>query len=153
MKSAFLAIASVVAALVLASAPQQPPRRPSGQPSLSGAPRRLRLSGRRAYDLRFILYDADSGGSQVGSTVTKEDVTVTAGLFTTSLDFGAVFDGNKRFLEIGCDPGERRSVHGGGIAAGADAHAECGVEPDGAVVGRERDAGGFRRRNRRGQRR
>jgi hypothetical protein len=57
------------------------------------------------YDLRFILYDADIGGSQVGPVVTKEDLTVAGGLFTVSLDFGAAFDGNKRFLEIAVRPG------------------------------------------------
>jgi hypothetical protein len=53
------------------------------------------------YDIRFILYDADSGGTQIGSTVTKEDITVTDGLFTTTLDFGASsFTGDARWLEI-----------------------------------------------------
>ncbi len=42
-----------------------------------------------AFDLRFIMYDAESGGSQVGETVTKEDVSVTGGLFSVELDFGA----------------------------------------------------------------
>ncbi len=53
------------------------------------------------YDIRFILYDADSGGAQVGSTVTVEDIEVTDGLFTTTLDFGASsFNGDARWLEI-----------------------------------------------------
>src|SRR5688572_23024492 len=53
------------------------------------------------YDLRFILFDAESGGAQVGSTVEKADVAVENGLFTTELDFGApAFDGNARWLEI-----------------------------------------------------
>jgi hypothetical protein len=54
-----------------------------------------------SYDLRFILYDADSGGDQVGDTQTRGDVTVTAGLFTVDLDFGeGAFDGDARWLEI-----------------------------------------------------
>lgn len=60
-----------------------------------------------AYDLRFILYDAETGGAQVGSvTETKEDVAVTQGLFTTSLNFGATaFNGDARWLEIAVRPG------------------------------------------------
>jgi hypothetical protein len=52
------------------------------------------------YDLQFALHDAASAGTQVGSTVTKEDETVTDGLFTVELDFGAVFDGTALYLEI-----------------------------------------------------
>jgi hypothetical protein len=53
------------------------------------------------YDFRFILYNSDAGGTQVGSTVTKDDVVVTNGLFMTTLDFGTgAFDGDARYLEI-----------------------------------------------------
>lgn len=51
-------------------------------------------------DLTFKLFNASSGGLQVGSTITQNGVTVTDGLFTTQLDFGPVFDGSARFLEI-----------------------------------------------------
>jgi hypothetical protein len=40
------------------------------------------------YDIRFIMYDAESGGSQVGNTIQKTNVPVTNGLFTVDLDFG-----------------------------------------------------------------
>src|SRR5438034_242988 len=40
------------------------------------------------YDLTFALYDALSGGTQVGSTITMLNQTVTTGLFTVTLDFG-----------------------------------------------------------------
>lgn len=64
------------------------------------------------YDLRFILFDADSGGVQVGSTVEKADVVVTNGLFTTELDFGApAFDGNARWLEIAIRPGNQTGTY------------------------------------------
>ncbi len=57
------------------------------------------------YDLRAIVYDADIGGSQVGPIVTNLAVTVTGGLFTTSLDFGpGVFNGAARWLELGVRP-------------------------------------------------
>jgi hypothetical protein len=57
------------------------------------------------YDLQVALFDAASGGAQVGPTLTRDDVVVTNGLFTVSLDFGAVFAGSKRWLELGVRPG------------------------------------------------
>lgn len=52
------------------------------------------------YDFQFNLSNAPTGGSQVGSTVPKTAVPVTNGLFTTTLDFGAVFTGNATWLAI-----------------------------------------------------
>lgn len=52
------------------------------------------------HDLRFRLYDAFAGGAQVGPTLCANNVSVTEGLFTVSLDFGAQFAGDQRFLEI-----------------------------------------------------
>jgi len=57
------------------------------------------------YDLQLALFDAASGGSQVGPTLTRDDIVVSDGLFTTSLDFGAVFAGSKRWLELRVRPG------------------------------------------------
>ena len=57
------------------------------------------------YDLQFVLLDAPSGGSQVGPVVTRDDVVVTSGLFVVSLDFGPVFGGSKRWLEVRVRPG------------------------------------------------
>jgi len=58
------------------------------------------------YDLQFILYDAENGGSQVGGIVAKNDVTVTDGLFTVYLDFGvSAFTGSARYLEVSVRPG------------------------------------------------
>ncbi len=57
------------------------------------------------YDFEFKLYNALSGGSQVGSTVATGDVTVTNGLFTVQLDFGNVFNGTALYLNIGVRPG------------------------------------------------
>ena len=53
-------------------------------------------------DLRFILYDAQISGSQVGAIQEKTGVDVTNGLFTIpDLDFGeGVFTGEARWLEI-----------------------------------------------------
>ena len=52
-------------------------------------------------DFQFKLYDASSGGSQIGSTITKANQTVTDGRFTVSLDFGSsAFQGSNRWLQI-----------------------------------------------------
>jgi hypothetical protein len=51
------------------------------------------------YDLSFALYDAASGGNQLGPGLTNTAVGVTNGVFSVLLDFGAnVFDGNARWL-------------------------------------------------------
>jgi hypothetical protein len=57
------------------------------------------------YDLQFVLFDAATGGTQVGPVVTRDDILVTNGLFTVSLDFGPVFGAAPRFLDIGVRPG------------------------------------------------
>ena len=55
-----------------------------------------------SYDLTFAVWDAASGPSQLGSTLTNLNVRVSNGLFTVALDFGAgVFNGGERWLEIG----------------------------------------------------
>jgi hypothetical protein len=51
-------------------------------------------------DFQFSLWDAISGGSQIGGTLSLSAVTVTNALFTVSLDFGAgAFAGSDRFLQ------------------------------------------------------
>jgi hypothetical protein len=58
------------------------------------------------HDFRFVLYDAAVGGAQVGPIVTVDDVAVSGGLFTVSLDFGAgAFGSDARWLEIAARPG------------------------------------------------
>jgi len=53
------------------------------------------------YFLQFKLFDAASGGTQIGSTIPDISVTVSNGGFSTSLDFGpGPFSGANRFLEI-----------------------------------------------------
>jgi hypothetical protein len=52
------------------------------------------------HDLRFRLYDAAAGGTQVGPTLCADNVTVADGMLTVSLDFGGQFEGQQRFLEV-----------------------------------------------------
>lgn len=52
------------------------------------------------YDFEFALYDALSGGTQIGSTLTRSAVSVSNGIFSVNLDFGQNFPGANRFLEI-----------------------------------------------------
>jgi hypothetical protein len=56
-------------------------------------------------DFRFTLYDAVTSGAQVGQAIEKKNLPVSAGLFVTELDFGPVFNGGQRFLEIAVRPG------------------------------------------------
>ena len=64
----------------------------------------LRRAGSPVNDscaMQFALYDAASAGVQVGPTVSRSAVQVAEGLFTIpDLDFGAVFTGDARWLEI-----------------------------------------------------
>jgi hypothetical protein len=58
------------------------------------------------YDFVFRLYDADTGGAQVGSAVTVDGWPVVDGLFTLQLDFGpGAFDSDARWLEVSVRPG------------------------------------------------
>lgn len=58
-----------------------------------------------AYDFQLRLFDAPAAGAPVGATVTRDDVAVADGLFTVSLDFGPVFTGSARWLEMAVRPG------------------------------------------------
>jgi len=57
------------------------------------------------YGLRFTIYDLPVAGAVVAGPVTNSAVAVSNGLFTVALDFGAVFNGAARWLEIGVRPG------------------------------------------------
>jgi hypothetical protein len=58
------------------------------------------------YDLRFTLYDADTGGNQIGNPVFIEDLQIQNGLFTVEIDFGInpFSSGQRRWIEIGIRP-------------------------------------------------
>lgn len=79
-----------------ASAPLSTSFTYQGQLKLSGGP----VNG--LCDFQFSLWDTASGGTQIASTQTKTNVSVTNGLFTIpDLDFGsAAFTGDARWLQI-----------------------------------------------------
>jgi hypothetical protein len=52
------------------------------------------------HDLKFRLFDAPTGGNQVGPELCVNDVSVVDGQFTILLDFGAQFSGASRHIEI-----------------------------------------------------
>jgi hypothetical protein len=53
-----------------------------------------------SFDFEFLLFDQLSGGAQVGSTLSRNGVSVANGGFNVKLDFGSNFPGADRFLEI-----------------------------------------------------
>jgi hypothetical protein len=53
-----------------------------------------------SYDFVFSLVDSNNAGNYIGSNLTNLAVNVTNGLFIVPLDFGQVFDGSARWLEI-----------------------------------------------------
>jgi hypothetical protein len=60
------------------------------------------------YDLRFSIYDQETGGTQYGSTTDYPDQTVTAGIFSLNLSVGLmqnVFTGGPRWLQVEVRPG------------------------------------------------
>ena len=57
-------------------------------------------------DFKFGLYGSATGADQVGTTQTKNDVTLTNGFFDVALDFGeGRFKGDARYLKIEVDCG------------------------------------------------
>ncbi len=52
------------------------------------------------YDFEFALFDAVSGGNQIGATIPRNNMSITNGIFTVKLDFGSSFPGVDRYLHI-----------------------------------------------------
>lgn len=63
------------------------------------------------YDLEFELYDSQTGGSSIGTRTTIEDHMVDNGGFTAELDFGDVFDGSQRWIEIRVREGDSMGAY------------------------------------------
>lgn len=98
MRSARLALVFLVLFGVTGNLLAQQPFTYQGMLKASGVP----ANGN--YDFQFSLWTANSGGSQVGSTLTRIGVSVGNGLFTAELDFGNVWDGSDRHLQIAVRP-------------------------------------------------
>ncbi len=58
------------------------------------------------YDFQFKLFEAVSDGNQLGADINRPEVDVIDGYFTVDMNFGDVFDGNERWLDIGVRPGD-----------------------------------------------
>jgi hypothetical protein len=91
-------------------------------------------------DFRFKLFNASTGGTQFGSTQTLTSVSVSNGLFTVSIDFGATFVGQARWLEtsVTCPSGgsfttltPRQQLFATPNAMFAE---NAAVKPDGATI-------------------
>lgn len=64
------------------------------------------------YDFEFRLFDAATLGAQVGAFDTQSNVSVTDGLFTVTLSFGAnVFTADARWMDIRVRPGASGGAH------------------------------------------
>ena len=90
-------------------------------------------------DFQFSLWNASSGGTQVGTTQTKSNVSVSNGLFTTSLDFGGVFTGDARWLQVAvrCPTGSGMYTNLSPRQALTAAPYALGLRPGAAIVGQE----------------
>jgi hypothetical protein len=79
-------------------------------PVLAALPSAFTYDGRAflddgLYDFQFKLWTAASGGTQVGGSLTRQQVQLQARLFRVVLDFGpTAFTGENRYLEIGYRP-------------------------------------------------
>lgn len=84
----------IIAGFCMSTAAQSTEFTYQGQITTSGSP----ATGN--HDFEFALFDALSGGTQVGSTISLTGIAVTNGIFSAKLDFGNQFPGASRFLEI-----------------------------------------------------
>jgi len=116
MKGKWTLLGSILAMLLLALAVglarAQEPQPPQGSVGIQAAlgtaftyQGQLKKAGSPisdTCDFQFSLWDASTGGTQIGSTQTKTGVSVSNGYFTISdLDFGAdAFRGDARWLQI-----------------------------------------------------
>ena len=102
-------VAAVISGWILATASASGTARASGLQQVSAVAQgftyqgELRIGEAPAtgrHDFRFTLWDATTGGTQVGATLQRSGVEVSNGRFTTTLDFGDLFDGRELYLEI-----------------------------------------------------
>ncbi len=92
-----LACASALAAVLLASLPalaQSTEITYQCEVRAAGAP------VTQQHDLTFRVYDALTGGTQIGPTLCIDNAVPEQGRFNVTLDFGAIYDGRIKYLEI-----------------------------------------------------
>ena len=74
----------------------------------------LRVSGVPAdgvFDLQACLFDEAAAGVPLACATDIDDLPIDAGRFTVALDFGAVFAGQQRFLELRVRAGDSDGTH------------------------------------------
>ena len=89
-----LLLISLLAGTAIAQMAQLPDFTYQGQLQQNGQP------ANGAFDLSFALYDAETGGQQVGTPIDEPQFPVTNGLFTVSLSFPGAFTGDQRWLQV-----------------------------------------------------
>jgi len=99
MKRKLIAAYSILLTTMVQQSPAQTPLTSEftyqGQLTASG------LTAITTADFQFALFDAVTDGAQIGTTVSKDNVAIVNGVFTTTLDFGpAAFSGNARWLQV-----------------------------------------------------
>jgi Collagen triple helix repeat (20 copies) len=98
MKRTLLAASLMLSvSLSYAGTPQSGAFTYQGQLSASGSP----ANGN--YDMTFALFDAATGGNQVGTTVSASQYPVAAGLFTIDLEFAGALTGQQLWTEVTID--------------------------------------------------
>lgn len=96
LRCAAMALSIAIAAVPTCAlaAPQLPDFTYQGRLTQNGAP----ANGN--YDLLFGLFDAETGGSLVGSSISEPSFPVVDGLFTVSLSFPGAFNGTQLWLGV-----------------------------------------------------
>lgn len=93
-RTLFLFVLSWLLAVPASAAPTGTAFTYQGSLDKSGVP------GSGTCTFQFRLFDSASGGAQVGPTLTPSVTLLENGQFSTTLDFGGVFDGSARWLEV-----------------------------------------------------
>jgi hypothetical protein len=88
------AVALLAAPMALAQGPATTAFTYQGQLKSAAAP------ANGTYDFQFRMFNAATGGTQMGSTICADNLQVTDGLVTVSLNFGGGFDGNALWLQV-----------------------------------------------------
>ncbi len=92
----------IIACLALMSLPPQLPGSALGTVfSYQGSLNEGANPASGSYDLKFTLFDTNTTGAPVAGPLTNAAVAISNGNFAVTLDFGTVFDGNARWLEVG----------------------------------------------------